>query len=390
MLPKYYEFIVPTKILAGRKALSNLSYELDQLGVARPLLITDKGVVAAGLVDKVVKALADGERTLGPVFDEVPPDSSNRVVNRVAALYREEGCDGLIALGGGSAIDTAKGVNILISEEADDLLDFQGVDRLTRPMRPLIAIPTTAGTGTEATNAAVIYNEETGAKMGLISWRLFPHVALVDPVLTRTLPARITAATGMDALTHAVEAYTGLQKNPVSDGFALAAIRLVSQFLVRAVKDGSDEEARLGMANAALLAGIAFTNSMVGGVHALAHATGGVCHVPHGVANGIYLPWVLEYNIARIEGPLAELADVLVGRGSGTDGERARGAIAAIRGLQMECHEHSGLHISLSQAGVGRDVLPRIARAALDDGALNYNPEEADEGDLLGILEKAY
>jgi alcohol dehydrogenase len=390
MLPTYYEFIVPTKILAGRKALSNLAYELDQLGVSRPLLITDKGVAAAGLVDKVAAALADGDRGLGPVFDEVPPDSSNRVVNRVAALYRAEGCDGIIALGGGSAIDTAKGVNILISEEAEDLLDFQGVDRLTRPMRPLIAIPTTAGTGTEATNAAVIYNEETGTKMGLISWRLFPHVALVDPAMTATLPPRITAATGMDALTHAVEAYIGLQKNPVSDGFALAAIRLIARFLVRAVKDGKDEEARLGMANAALLAGIAFTNSMVGGVHALAHATGGVCHVPHGVANGIYLPWILEYNGGRIQAELAELADVLAGRGAGSDADRARRTVDAVRRLQAECREHSGLPITLSQAGVEREMLPRIARAALDDGALNYNAEEADESDLLGILEKAY
>ena len=390
MLPKYYEFLIPTKILAGRKALSNLAYELDQLGVERPLLITDKGVAAAGLVDKVAAALADGDRTLGPVYDEVPPDSSNRVVNRVAALYRSEGCDGIIALGGGSAIDTAKGVNILVSEEADDLLDFQGVDRLTRPMRPLIAIPTTAGTGTEATNAAVIYNEETGAKIALVSWRLFPDVALVDPALTATLPPRITAATGMDALTHAVEAYTCLQKNPVSDGFALAAIRLVARYLLPAVKDGKDEEARLGMANAALLAGIAFTNSMVGGVHALAHATGGVCHVPHGVANGIYLPWVLEYNLSRIQGELAELADVLVGRGAGSDGARARAAIDAIRGLQAECREHSGLPMTLAQAGVDRALLPRIAQTALDDGALNYNPEEADEGDLLRILERAY
>jgi len=390
VLPKYYEFIVPTKILAGRKALSNLAWELDQLGVERPLLITDKGVAAAGLVNKVAASLADGDLDLGPVFDEVPPDSSNRVVNRIAATFRGEGCDGIIALGGGSAIDTAKGVNILVSEEADDLLDFQGVDRLTRPMKPLVAIPTTAGTGTEATNIAVIYNEETGAKIALVSWRLFPAVALVDPALTATLPPRITAATGMDALTHAVEAYTGLQKNPVSDGLALAAVRLVARYLVSAVRDGGDEEARLGMANAALLAGVAFTNSMVGGVHALAHAAGGVCHVPHGVANGVFLPWVLEYNFERIQGPLAELADVLVGRGGGSDAARASAAIAAIRRLRTECREHSDLPVTLAQAGVARSILPRIARAALDDGALNYNPEEADEADLLRILEKAY
>jgi alcohol dehydrogenase len=144
------------------------------------------------------------------------------------------------------------------------------------------------------------------------------------------------------------------------------------------------------MANAALLAGIAFTNSMVGGVHALAHATGGVCHVPHGVANGIYLPWVLEYNFAKITGPLAELADVIAGRGTGTDEARAREAVAGIRRLQAACRERSGLAITLSQAGVDRAKLPVIARAALDDGALNYNPVEAGEADLLGILEKAY
>jgi alcohol dehydrogenase len=325
------------------------------------------------------------------MFEDTPVDSSDRVINEVARLYRASRCDALIALGGGSVIDTVKGVNIVISENTDDLNKFMGVDRLTARMQPMVAVPTTAGTGSEVTNVAVIRNEGAGAKMAFMSNRLYPHVAILDPVMTMTMPPRITAATGMDALTHSVEAIYGLQKNPVSDAFAAAAIGLVRDFLVKAVENGDDEEARLAMANAALLAGMAFSNSMVGMVHALAHACGGVAHVPHGVANAILLPLGMEYNIAKVPRNVAEVAGHLGASVEGLDmHERARRAVTAVRDLTSRLNDLCGLPLRLRDAKVGEDQLAKIARAAVNDGALTYNPEEMTCDDALSVLKKAY
>ena len=391
MMPKYFEFFCPVKILSGRKALSNLPYELAQLGAENAMIITDKGVVEAKLLEPVEAAFADSDRSIGAVFEDTPVDSSNRVVNEVAGLYREKGCDALVAVGGGSVIDTAKGVNIVVSEDTDDLLKFQGVDRVTGPVQPFIAVPTTAGTGSEVTAAAVIYNEEAGVKMAFMSNKLYPQVAIIDPVMMMTMPARLTAATGMDALTHAIEAYTCLQKNPVSDAFAVAAIKLVFENLARAVEHGDDEKTRIAMADAALLAGIAFSNSMVGMVHALAHACGGVAHVPHGVANSIMLPFGMEYNIEKVPEHFAELASVMGGEVEGLDtGQQAQKAVELVRELAGELNRLCGMPLNLREAGVTEEQLERIAKLSVDDGALTYNPEEMTYEDALAVLEKAF
>jgi len=286
-------------------------------------------------------------------------------------------------------LDTAKGVNVVVSEESDDLLKFQGVDRLSRPQRPFVAVPTTAGTGSEVTAAAVIYNEEEHAKIALMSPRLFPDVAIVDPQMTRTMPPRITAATGMDTLTHAIEAYTGLQKNPISDAYAVSAIRLTARYLLPAVEDGEDDEARLGMANAALVAGIAFSNSMVGMVHGLAHACGGVCHVPHGVANGVLLPWGMEYNLARAAPSLADIAGMVDDSVSGSPDARAGQAVAWVRRTLGELNRLCGFPTTLGEAGVDSDHIEPIAKVALNDGAMAYNPEEVSFDEIVQVLNRA-
>jgi alcohol dehydrogenase len=391
VIPKFYEFICPVKIVSGRKALSNLPYEITQLGARKPLVVTDRGVMAAGLMKHLESAFSDSDRQIGALFEDTPVDSSDRVINEVARLYRASRCDALIALGGGSVIDTVKGVNIVISENTDDLLKYMGVDRLTAHMQPMVAIPTTAGTGSEVTNVAVIRNEGAGAKMAFMSNKLYPHVAILDPAMTMTMPPRITAATGMDALTHAVEAIYGLQKNPVSDAFGAAAIRLIRDFLIKAVENGDDEEARLAMANAALLAGMSFSNSMVGMVHALAHACGGVAHVPHGVANSIILPLGMEYNIAKVPWSVAEVAEHLGASVEGLDmHERGRKAVAMVRDLTSRLNDLCGLPLRLRDAKVTEDQLAKIARAAINDGALTYNPEEMTYDDALSVLKKAY
>jgi alcohol dehydrogenase len=390
-LPSYYEFLCPVKILSGKLALANLPYELDVLGAHNALVVTDAGVVQAGLADRVRAAFEGSESRIGAMFTETPVDSSDVVVAEVARLYEQHGCDSVVAVGGGSCIDTAKGTLIVLTEGTHDLLRFQGANRVKRRRVPLVAIPTTAGTGSEVTTAAVIYNVQKGIKMAFTSPWLLPDVAILDPSMTLSAPPRLTAATGMDALTHAVEATYCLQKNPVSDAFALSAIRLVMAHLVRSVEHGDDVEARLAMANAALLAGIAFSNSMVGMVHSLAHAAGGIAHVPHGVGNAIFLPWGVEYNIAKRARFVAEIGPAMgLGATSAEPQDQARAVVGAIRNLTAQLNALCGLPLRLRDAGVKEEQLEAIARTALNDGTLAMNPEELTFEDALSILRKAY
>lgn len=393
MLPAYYEFFNPVKILSGRQALDNIPYELETLGCRRPIVITDKGIVEAGLIKILLDSWAGSDLVVGALYDETPPDSSNVVVNRVAEIYRSSGCDSIVAVGGGSVLDTAKGVNIVITEETDDLMKFVGAERLRKRMRPFIAVPTTSGTGSEVTMVAVIANEEKKCKMAFTSYTLFPDVAVLDPRMTMTVPPQITAATGMDALAHAVEAFSCLQKNPLSDGYAFKAVDLIRQYLVRAVENGKDEEARMGMANASLLAGCAFSNSMVGIVHAIGHACGGVCGVPHGVAMAILLPWGMEYNMKHCAVYYAELLLALAGPDvyvRTAPEQRALEAVKTVRQLNSTLNRLSGMPVTLKEAGVKREQFEQIARTAQDDGSLMFNREEAGFEDILKILEAAY
>lgn len=393
MLPKYYEFFSPVKIISGHKALENLPYELDQMGAHKPILITDQGVTKAGLVQKVVDTFADSEAVIGAIFDQVPQDSSSKVVNEIAGIYRQAGCDSIVAVGGGSVIDTAKGVNIVITERTDDLMKYSGAEMLKKQMQPFIVIPTTAGTGSEVTCVAVISDPDRHLKMSFTSNFLYPRAAILDPRMTLTLPPMITAATGMDALTHAMEAYISLQKNPLSDSYAMKAIEIIAKNLIAVVKDGNNRDGRLALANASTMAGIAFSNAMVGVVHNLGHATGGVCRVPHGVAMSIFLPFGLEYNQSKVGDQIAELLLPLAGSevySATPANQRAAKVIAVINEMKNELYELCKLPRTLKEAGVAPEKLPDIARTALNDGASTYNAEEIDYEDALRLLEKAY
>ncbi len=393
MIPAYYEYFNPVKILSGHRALENIPFELSGMGVSRPLIVTDQGVAGAGLVKIVLEAFAGSGIVPAAVFDQTPPDSSNRVVNQVARLYRENHCDSLIAVGGGSVMDTAKGVNIVITEDSDDLMKFVGAERLRKKMRPLIAIPTTSGTGSEATMVAVITNVDKGTKMAFTSYMLFPDVAVLDVRMTLTVPPAITAATGMDALTHAVEAYTCLQKNPLSDAYSVAAIRLIRKNLVQAVQSPRDQQARLALANASLMAGASFSNSMVGVVHAMGHACGGVSHIPHGMVMSILLPHGMEYNLEKVGEYYGELLLPLAGADEYAhtpEGKRPARSIQVIRELNQNLHRLSGMPLTLKDAGVKRESLVQIAQAAIGDGSLIFNPVEVEYNDVLDILKSAY
>ncbi len=390
MIPEYYEFSCPVKIVSGLKALAQLPYEMDLTGCRRALVVTDAGVEAAGLMKRVEAVFEGTDVAIAAVYDQTPPDSSTGAVNEVAKIFRENSCDCFVAVGGGSCMDTAKGANMVVVEGTGDLLQFQGAERLTNPLKPFFAVPTTAGTGSEVTLAAVIHDENRHVKMAFTSYRLLPNVAILDPKMTLTMPPKITAATGMDALTHAVEAYYCLQKNPVSDAFAATAIGLIREYLVACIEHGADENARLAMANAALCAGIAFSNSMVGVVHALAHACGAVARVPHGVANAVLLPWGMESNLDKAAAYIAELAPMLGAPSAGSTAERAQSAIEAVRALGRQLNDLCGLPTTLRDAGVSEEQLGTIAKIAINDGSVTYNPEHVAFEDALAILKKAY
>jgi len=390
MIPEYYEFICPVKVLSGKKALANISFEMEQLGVKRAMIVSDPGVAGAGLIKKVVEAFGESDCEAGVIYDKTPPDSGSKVVNEVAKQFRDNNCDCFIAVGGGSSIDTAKCANMIVVTGTSDLMQFQGVDRLDKPLKPFIVVPTTAGTGSEVTAAAVIYDEDTHTKLAFTSNHLFPDVAILDPAMTETMPAKITAATGMDALTHAMEAYYCLAKNPVSDAYAIAAIRLIFKYLLTSVKKGKDLEARLAMLNASMLAGIAFSNSLVGVVHGIAHATGGVARVPHGVANSIYLPFGLENNFNKAGHIIAELAPFVGEEPTGDQKKDAELVVAAVRKLGQQLKEASGLPTTLKEAGVTEDQLEDIAKACINDGSCTINPEDITFEIALDIAKKAF
>ncbi|MFQ1875353.1 iron-containing alcohol dehydrogenase [Aeromonas veronii] len=393
-MSRYYDFFCPVKLLAGEQALEQLASELASLGARRPLLLTDKGVNATGLATLLARVLAEGELPVAAIWDEIPADSSTAVVERIAKRYRELDCDSLVALGGGSVIDTAKAVNILTSMGGEHLLDYSGAGCLTRPLKPLAVVPTTAGTGSEVTLVAVIKDEASGRKVPFTSPFLLPQLAVLDPRLTQGLPLNITAATAMDAMTHAIEAFIGTAKNPVSDALALMAVEKIASALPQIIHDPQNKQLRLQLAEGSTLAGMAFSNSMVGLVHALGHSLGARCHLPHGLCMNLFLPTVLDYNRPEVDSELARLLLPLVGaeRFAATPPhQRAEATITAIRTLRDTLWQAVKLPRTMSEAGVSdRSLLTEIRDLAVNDGALLFNRKDADREQLLTLLERAW
>ncbi len=390
----YFEFQNAVKLLCGELSLERISLELESLGSTRPLLLSDAMLAKIGTLALVETALRNEGCEPAGCFTDIPVDSSLKVVNGIAALYREKNCDALVAVGGGSVIDTAKGVRLVLSQDTDDILAIGGVENLTRGRHiPFIVVPTTAGTGSECTGVAVIRNDETQVKMEFLSPFVEPDVAVLDPRMTEGLPPKATASTGLDALCHAIEAATCLQANPLSTAYATAAIELIAQNLLTATKEGRNRKARFAMAVASTMAGIAFSNSMVGAVHAIGHALGGVSHVPHAVAMGILLPHVMRYNMERIGHEYARLLPALVGMEAALAtpaAERGEAALRAVVALEQELAAACGLPLSLHEVGVEKSDFARIAAVAVNDGAIIVNPRAADEAQVADILNAAY
>ena len=392
MLPEFFEFYNPTKIVYQVGIATDLKPELDVIGISKYFIISDHIISDLGLVDKVAEGLAEAGIEVTGRFLDVAQDARLNDVQKCADLVKSSGAEGIISIGGGSVIDTAKAVNLLFSAGGDLVEDYSGAHTLTQPLNPHIVFPTTAGTGSETTIFAVIYDEDNKEKLAFADKYMLPNLAVLDPELTVSLPPKMTAATGMDALTHAVEAFVGVQASPLSDVMAIGAIELIMKNMVTAVEQGDDIDARGGMLVAAAMAGISFSHSMCGVVHGMAHATGAHYRVPHGVANGIFLPHGLEFNFDFIYEKLARLAPVMGEKAEGvSDEDAARSVIAAIRKLTGRLNELDAQPLRLRDVGVPEDGLEVIAEGALMDGSSFYNPrpmEDAEE--LMPFVKNAY
>jgi len=373
-----------TRIIFGINSVKDVGAEVDHLKCSRAFIVTDKGVEAAGLVEKVQKAL--GNRFVG-MYDECPQDSGYHIANQAAEMAREAGADCLVSVGGGSVIDTAKGMAILL-KEGGRLEDYSGFQLLTRPQTPHIAIPTTAGTGSEVTYAFVLKDWEKNQKLLYGDDYIIPNTAILDPVMTQSLPPMLTATTGMDALTHAIEAIHALQAEPISDTMAFGAIRLIMEYLPRCVENGDDLVARGQQQIAATMAGVAFSNAQVGLVHAMAHSIGALCGVPHGMANSILLPYVMKYNMDECPDRYALVAEAMGVKEKGmSDEEAAEAAINAV----WELTKRMGVPQKLREVGVTEDVLPQAADMSLSDGSLVYNPKMIFEAEqVLEVYKEAF
>lgn len=393
-LPKYYEFINTTKILSGAKALENIPFELYKLGVSRPMLLSDKVLLEIGTVRKVINAFPDGGVTFSSIYTDIPADSSVKIVSVIKEQFVKDNCDSIVAVGGGSVIDTAKGLRLVLNQEVGDIMDLMGLNALKKgKFIPLVAVPTTSGTGSEATQIAVIANPEQNVKMEFVAPQILPDIAVLDVRMTETLPPKVTASTAMDALCHSIEAYSCLQKNPISSAYAHASIKLIMENIKEGVDNGTNKEARLALANASLLAGIAFSNSMVGNVHAIGHALGGVCKVPHGDAMSILLPHCMEYNIDSVRDSYEELLLPLAGAdiyATTPRKDRAEASIKVIRQLQEHLSKKCGLPVKIRETRAESASFGLVAKKAMNDGAMVVNPRLMSYEDVLELLNKAY
>ena len=380
-----FTFTTTRSLICEPGASERLAEVAKDLGMRHPCVVTDGGIAASGMLEPLVNRLQQAGLAVS-VFKDVVADPPESVVEQALKVAREAGCDGVIGFGGGSAMDTAKLVALLVSGE-QTLQQVYGVGNAKGQRLPLIQIPTTAGTGSEVTPIAIVTTGET-TKMGVVAPQLLPDVALLDATLTTGLPAAVTAATGIDAMVHAIEAYTSkLRKNPYSDMLAREALKLLSSNIETAVTNGSDLHARSNMLLGAMLAGQAFANAPVAAVHALAYPLGGIYHIPHGLSNALVLPHVMRFNLPEAEKAYAELARSVLPGGTLVGDKPASTLINWLANLSGEL----GLQTRLRDMNISEDALPRLAsEAMLQQRLLINNPREVSEADALAIYQAAW
>jgi alcohol dehydrogenase class IV len=389
----FYQYASTTRVIAGRDLLGSAGFEFQKEGARRVFVVTDRVIRGTGLVERVEAGIADGGLELAGVFDDVPQDSSTEVVERCAAEAKAAGADSFLAVGGGSVMDTAKVADVVFThggsaaEQEGFFLLPRADDGQGRPLdlAPLACVPTTAGTGSEVSMGAVIKDHEAQVKLEIADFPLFPRLAILDPESTRTLPPGVAAATGMDAVTHAIESYVSLDWTPYQDARALQGLRLIRDYLERAVEDGpEDEEARGNMLIAASLA----ISISLGSTHAMSHPCGAHYGVPHGVANAINLPHVIRFNAEGgpdIADRYRDLNEVLGVESGGSDAQVGDALATYVGDLVAGL----GLPTRLSEVGVPEDGIPTLADAAMGDGLTLLNPREPSEEHYAELFRRA-
>lgn len=421
MIPEYFAFNLPTKIVYNHGLASRLGSELKDFGTRNALIITDKVIRKAGLLDKVLDGLKGSSINPIAIFDDVPPNSELKTVMDATELGKSNQCTLLIALGGGSVMDTAKVVNILLFK-GGKIEDHMGAQLIKGRLHPMIFIPTTAGTGSEVTSFAMISDFKNDVKLPFTEDAILPDLAILDPEMTLTMPPKITAATGMDALTHAIEAYVSSETNPVSEALSLKAIELINQNILQATANPGDVNARGAMLVASFMAGVSFNHAGVGIVHGISHALGGVYHIPHGLANSIILPFSIEHNMETSAARYARITEHLgfvnikpteeLIKAVGVFNNdllnnavlqmtmidewlveyKAKALAEKIRILNRQLSALSGHATNLKQAGIsdGLAKLEQVVETSMTDGAMLYNPMEVTRDKVRSIIQNAY
>ncbi|WP_049048493.1 L-threonine dehydrogenase [Aeromonas hydrophila] len=379
-----FKFYIPAINLMGAGCLQEAAADIKGYGHRKALIVTDKILNQIGVVAKVASLLAE-HGIESAVFDETKPNPTMTNVEAGLAMLKANGCDCVISLGGGSPHDCAKGI-ALVAANGGSIKDYEGVDRSAKPQLPLIAINTTAGTASEMTRFCIITDEARHVKMAIVDKHVTPLMSVNDPELMLAKPAGLTAATGMDALTHAIEAYVSTIATPVTDASAIMAIQLIAKHLRTAVNQGDDLHAREQMAYAQFLAGMAFNNASLGYVHAMAHQLGGFYDLPHGVCNAVLLPHVQAYNAQVCAGRLKDVARHMgVDVSAMNDEQGAAAAIAAIQQLARDVKIPAGLE----QLGVKADDFNLLAENALKDACGFTNPKQASHEEIVAIFRAA-
>ena len=378
------ELYAPRRTLIGRDGITKIPHFLQRLSSKCVLVVTDKGLIKVGTAGKVT-AVLDNANIQYVVYDGVEPNPTTRIVYDALHFYQEHQCDAIIAIGGGSPIDVAKAVSIL-SANGGKIQDYNGYNKSKKRGTPIIAVNTTAGTGSECTRAYVVTDEETKTKMLMVDTNCLAHLALNDPMLMVGMPPSLTAATGIDALTHAIEAYICNTHTPYTDALSLEAVRLVSGSLRDAVRDGSNMDARTNMCWAEYMAGLAFSNAGLGLVHGMAHPLGAFYDIPHGVANALLLPYVMEFNMPAAKAKYRKIAGAMgVDTSKMSEDQAAQAAVDAVKALSVRIN----IPQKLSELGVKESDLGKLAQSAFNDVCTPGNPRKVTLGEIEALYKKA-
>ena len=381
-----FSFKTARMILVGNGAIEKIPEEVEKLSTKKPLIVTDKGIVTSGIVGKLTEVL-EGSGIKVDILDDVEAEPSTEFVSKCVRKVMDKGYDLIIGLGGGSCMDVAKIISVMLTN-GGSIYDYIGVEKIPKAGLPTILIPTTSGTGSEVTPNAIVTNKKEQLKQGIVSHYLLPHLAVVDPSLTISLPAKLTAYTGMDALTHSIESYVSANASPLSDIVALESIRLISRSLRNAVNNGGDIKARYDMSLGSLLGGIALSNAGTGGVHALAYPLGGRFGIPHGLANALMLRYVIKFNIPGNPVKFARIAREM---GEDVEGLSAEEAAKKAQEAVSKISDDVGIPKRLRDVGIPKEALAKLAESASKvSRLLANNPRQMRVEDIREIYEEAF